>query len=118
MLFCAAREVPTTTKRPWGELLNVPATARVSGPFFPFVVSTAPRALTELVATLNIDLRVGELAETITVSGETPIVNLQSAAQQRVMTEEIVTQLPTARSIQGLATLIPGVKIISAIICA
>jgi len=52
MLFCAAREVPTTTKRPWGELLNVPATARVSGPFFPFVVSTAPRALTELVATL------------------------------------------------------------------
>jgi hypothetical protein len=62
------------------------------------------------VATLNIDLKVGELAETITVSGETPIVNLQSAAQQRVMTEEIVTQLPTAKSIQGLATLIPGVK--------
>ncbi len=62
------------------------------------------------VATLNADLKVGELAETITVSGETPIVNLQSAAQQRVMTEEIVTQLPTAKSIQGLATLIPGVK--------
>src|SRR5713101_3273089 len=51
-LFCAAREVPTTTKRPWGEPPRVPATASVSGPFFPFVGSTAPRALMELVATL------------------------------------------------------------------
>src|SRR5713226_1973185 len=52
MLFCAACEVPTTTKRPCGELLKVPATASVSGPFFPFVGSTAPRALIEVVATL------------------------------------------------------------------
>jgi len=41
MLFCATREVPTTTKRPCGEPLSVPATASVSGPFFPFVGSTA-----------------------------------------------------------------------------
>src|SRR5437879_6839843 len=52
MEFCAASDVPRTTKRPWGELLSVPATARVSGPFFPFDGSTAPRALIEVVATL------------------------------------------------------------------
>src|SRR6266851_1999660 len=52
MLFCAAREVPTTTKRPCGEPLSVSATASVSGPFFPFVGSTAPRALIDVVATL------------------------------------------------------------------
>ena len=62
------------------------------------------------VATVNIDLKVGTVAETITVTGETPTVNLQSAAQQRVMTQEIITELPTARSIQSLSTLIPGVK--------
>src|SRR5260370_2549895 len=52
MLFCAACDVPTTTKRPWGEPPRVPATASVSGPFFPFVGSTAPRALIAVVATL------------------------------------------------------------------
>src|SRR5260370_17743977 len=49
MLFCAEREVPTTTKRPCGEPLSVPATASVSGPFFPFVRSTAPPPLTHLL---------------------------------------------------------------------
>src|SRR5258707_10547582 len=37
ILFCAAREVPRTTKRPCGEPLRVPATASVKGPLFPFV---------------------------------------------------------------------------------
>src|SRR5229473_3862521 len=52
MPFCAASEVPRTTNCPCGEPPRVPATARVSGPFFPFVGSTAPRALMEVVATL------------------------------------------------------------------
>src|SRR5260370_4244794 len=50
--FCAASEVPRTTKRPWEEPLSMPATASVSGPFFPFDGSTAPRALMDVVATL------------------------------------------------------------------
>ncbi len=62
------------------------------------------------VATVNSDLKVGTLAETITVTGETPTVNLQSATRETVMTQEIVTQLPTGRSIQSLSTLIPGVR--------
>src|ERR671931_639758 len=37
------------------------------------------------VATVNTDLRVGSIAETITVSGETPIVDVQSTTRQRVM---------------------------------
>src|SRR5262245_57482799 len=50
------------------------------------------------VATVNTDLRVGTLAETITVTGETPIVDVQSTTQQRVLTKEIVDALPTGRS--------------------
>src|SRR6266550_4480174 len=36
------------------------------------------------VATVNTDLRVGSIAETITVSGETPAVDVQSTTRQRV----------------------------------
>ena len=32
-------------------------------------------------ATVNADMKVGELAETITVSGETPVVDLQNVRQ-------------------------------------
>src|SRR6478752_9452932 len=36
-------------------------------------------------ATVNADLKVGNLAETITVSGETPIVDVQSAKRQMTL---------------------------------
>src|SRR5688572_17081417 len=42
------------------------------------------------VATVNADLRVGDIAETITVTGESPIVDIQSSTQQRTITAEIV----------------------------
>jgi carboxypeptidase family protein len=42
------------------------------------------------VATVNTDLRVGSIAETITVSGETPVVDVQSTTRQRVMDREIL----------------------------
>ncbi len=60
------------------------------------------------VATVNIDLRVGTLEETVTVSGETPIVDVQSMRQQQTMSNELISALPTGRSHGGLATLIPG----------
>src|SRR5213593_1927473 len=39
------------------------------------------------VATVNADMKVGALAETITVSGETPLVDVQSATVQKVVTK-------------------------------
>src|SRR5262249_28409819 len=36
-------------------------------------------------ATVNADMKVGELAETITVSGETPVVDLQNVRQQTTL---------------------------------
>src|SRR5919201_3365059 len=39
-------------------------------------------------ATVNADLKVGELAETITVSGETPVVDLQNVRQQTTLSRE------------------------------
>jgi len=39
------------------------------------------------VASINVELRVGALAETLTVTGETPIVDVQSTTRQKVIDE-------------------------------
>jgi hypothetical protein len=62
-------------------------------------------------ATINADLRVGEISETVTVTGESPIVDVQNTTQQRVLSHEIIDAIPTGRSDKNLATLIPGVSI-------
>ena len=61
------------------------------------------------VATVNADLRVGSIAETVTVSGETPVVDVQSTTRQRVMDREILDNIPSGRTQYNLGVLIPGV---------
>jgi hypothetical protein len=61
-------------------------------------------------ATINVELKVGGVAETITVTGESPIVDVQSAIQQRVIQKEVVDAIPVGRSHQSLAVLIPGLS--------
>jgi len=62
----------------------------------------------DFVATVNADLRVGGLEETITVTGESPIVDVQSARRQRTLDSELVQSLPTARGYAGLIVLVPS----------
>jgi hypothetical protein len=63
------------------------------------------------VATVNADLRVGSLEETITVTGETPVVDVQSTTRQRVMDKEILETIPSGRTQYNLGVLIPGVSL-------
>jgi hypothetical protein len=58
---------------------------------------------------INADLKVGALEETITVSGETPIVDVQNAARQQTLSGELVANTPAARSWNGIMLLVPGV---------
>ena len=60
-------------------------------------------------ATVNAELRVGALEETITVTGETPIVDVQSTTRQRVLDQEIIDAIPSGRNHTYLAALVPGV---------
>src|ERR687891_164559 len=48
-------------------------------------------------ATVNADLRVGALEETITVTGAAPVVDTQNARQQKVMSDSLMTTLPTGQ---------------------
>ena len=45
--------------------------------------------------------KVGALEETITVSGASPLVDVQSVTKQTVLTREMLDALPTPRSIRG-----------------
>jgi len=62
-----------------------------------------------LTATVNAELRVGGVQETITVTGESPIVDVQTATQQRVLAKEVIDAIPTGRSHTTVAILIPGI---------
>src|SRR5262245_54543093 len=61
------------------------------------------------VATVNAEMKVGAIAETITVTGETPLVDVRSAGVQKVVTKEIVDAVPTGRLGINLAALQPGI---------
>jgi Carboxypeptidase regulatory-like domain len=59
-------------------------------------------------ATVNAELRVGGVEETITVSGQSPLVDIQNVQQQKVLTKEIIDTLPTGRTMINVGVLIPG----------
>ena len=62
-------------------------------------------------AAINADLRVGSLEETVTVTGESPLVDVQSATQQRVISTAIVDSIPSGRMPASMVVLIPGITI-------
>jgi hypothetical protein len=63
------------------------------------------------IASVNADMKVGAVEETITVSGATPIVDVQSVRRQTTLSNETLTTVPTARSWAATAVLIPGITI-------
>src|SRR5688500_5147096 len=60
-------------------------------------------------AQIEAELGVGGLAETITVTGASPIVDVTSVRRQTTISSEVLTSIPTARSWAATALLIPGI---------
>ena len=61
-------------------------------------------------ATINAELRVGGLEETITVTGAAPVVDVQSTKAQTVMTRQVLDAIPAGRSHLTQAILVPGLS--------
>jgi hypothetical protein len=61
-------------------------------------------------ATLTIpaDMRVGALEETITVTGESPVVDVQSTQRETVLGADVVAAIPGSRSVGTLLNAVPG----------
>lgn len=64
---------------------------------------------TAAVTTVDIEMRLGSVQETITVTGATPIVDVQSANRGVTLTSEVVNQLPSTRGYNALVQLIPSI---------
>ena len=54
---------------------------------------------TGFIAQVNADMKVGALEETITVSGEAPVVDIQSVRQQTTLARETLDAIPTTKRI-------------------
>ena len=65
-------------------------------------------------ANITAEMKVGSMEETIVVSGQAPVVDVQNVREQRVLTRDIIDAIPTAKSIANLAVLIPGMNVLGA----
>jgi hypothetical protein len=63
---------------------------------------------TGFTATINADLRPGALEETITVTGDSPVVDTQNTRSQVVLSREVLDTIPTGRSLAGYTALTLG----------
>jgi hypothetical protein len=77
---------------------------------FSTVVREAVDVPSEVVITINADMKVGALEETITVSGETPQVDVQSASRTQVISRDVIDSLPVSRNVMSIGVLSPGVR--------
>ena len=62
------------------------------------------------VVTINADMKVGGVSETITVTGETPVVDVQSTRRDVTLDNETMQNLPSIRNYSYLLTAVPGLQ--------
>jgi len=65
----------------------------------------------DFTATINGEMKVGAVEETITVSAESPVVDVQNITTRTVMTRDVLDTIPTGRNIQAVGIMIPGTSI-------
>ncbi|MEQ1896055.1 MAG: carboxypeptidase regulatory-like domain-containing protein [Vicinamibacterales bacterium] len=66
---------------------------------------------TGFTATANAEMKVGSLEETVTVTGASPVVDVQRVTQANVLSREVIDTIPTGRTIQGYASLTVGASV-------
>ena len=69
------------------------------------------RIAAEFTATINADLAVGSLEETVTVTGASPVVDVTTAVHTQTLDREAIDVIPTGRSIQSMAQLVVGLNL-------
>jgi len=67
----------------------------------------------EFTATVNAEMKVGALQEALTVTGSSPIVDVQNNQKTTGISRELLDTVPSAKTIQSLGQLIVGVALTS-----
>ena len=60
---------------------------------------------------INGEMRVGTLNETVTVTGGSPVVDVQTTARRQVVNRELLEALPNIGNVASVAALVPGVRL-------
>jgi hypothetical protein len=60
-------------------------------------------------APINVDMKVGAVAESVTVTGASPVVDVQTSQRREVVNQELLDSLPTGRNFQLMAGTVPSV---------
>ena len=61
--------------------------------------------------TIPVEMRVGGLEETITVTGETPVVDVQTVRRETVLDSEVINAIPATRAVGSLLNATPGITV-------
>src|SRR5436309_971412 len=64
----------------------------------------------DFTATINAEMTVGAVEETITVAAESPVVDSQTNFKAQVLPREVLDRVPTAHTIQSAGQLVVGVQ--------
>jgi hypothetical protein len=79
-------------------------------PGFSTVVRDNVELTSNFIATINVAMKVGSLEETITVSGSTPLVDVQQAAKTQVLSRDLLDGLPLVRQFTNMGIVVPGIR--------
>ncbi len=60
-------------------------------------------------APINVEMKVGAVAESVTVTGESPVVDVQTSQRREVVSQQLLDSLPTGRNFQLMAGTVPSV---------
>ena len=64
----------------------------------------------DTTTTIDVSLSVGSIEESVTVSGESPVVDVQQVERTEVLTREVLAAIPTGNSLYSFGTLVPGIR--------
>jgi hypothetical protein len=64
---------------------------------------------TNFTAPINVEMKVGAVAESVTVTGESPVVDVQRSERREVVNQQLLEALPTGRNFQLMAGTVPSV---------
>src|SRR5579871_3004835 len=67
----------------------------------------------EFTATVNAEMKDGALQEALTVTGASPVVDVQNNQKPSVLSRDVLDAVPSAKTIQSLGQLIVGVQLTS-----
>ena len=86
-------------------------TLSFSLPGFSTIKKEGIELASNFTATINAELRVGAMEESVTVTGESPVVDVQTNTKAQVLTRDVLDAVPSAHTIQSVGQLVVGVTL-------